>query len=84
MCVQYVEMILKGMDCYNFFFQRFDFFVPFTNWCFFFVFKEIFIIYKAFMLNLYQCIQRVFLPHHTCNYLLETKLCLKRYLIRYI
>lgn len=74
---------IKRNGLLQFFFQRFDFFVPFTNWCFF-VFKEIFIIYKAFMLNLYQCIQRVFLPHHTCNYLFETKLCLKRYLIRYI
>lgn len=83
MCVQYVEMILKGMDCYNFFFRDLIFLFP-SQIGAFFVFEEIFIIYKAFMLNLYQCIQRVFLPHHTCNYLLETKLCLRRYLIRYI
>lgn len=66
----------------NFFFFRDLIIVPFTSWCFF-VFKEIFIIYmyKAFMLNLYHCIQRVFLPHHSHSLKFsETKLCLKRYL----
>lgn len=28
MCVQYVEMILKGMDCYNFFFRDLIFLFP--------------------------------------------------------